>query len=356
MGYLNWALGFCLLGCKIIWLETMSPNMSINKMQAKVTSLIRYLNRYGLDERIAICSSSSKPIPQKITNQCLDLETASESDLLYNFRYSTRSDVVARFRRIALLDIDLGLLQLWISLGKITIPHHDVNFTIGETVGRPAAKFHDGGLKWRFTPPCVALECWPAKGAPGNAPFTTVTPWTMAEWMVDGDEVYSNDKRTGFFSFLELPKLIGEPFELALCLTQDEKDETAMPQKKGWKIRHTWDVTSTPWDYQYYIKNSRGELSCAKPSCNRLQNAWISDRTICYLASGKTAIRQYTGSSRFLPDAAGLFRFHTIEDARRSSVSITEDYENQCRKDRSLAEEYFDSKKVVKSVLEHTMS
>ena len=75
------------------------------------------------------------------------------------------------------------------------------------------------------------------------------------------------------------------------------------------------EIAATPHDYQRYIQRSAGEFSCAKPSCIRMQNAWISDRTVCYLASGKPAVVQHTGVSRYLPDSAGLFRFSNPVEA-----------------------------------------
>jgi len=41
---------------------------------------------------------------------------------------------------------------------------------------------------------------------------------------------------------------------------------------------------------------------------------WFSDRSVCYLASGRPVIAQDTGFIRFLPTGAGLFAFRTSED------------------------------------------
>ena len=83
----------------------------------------------------------------------------------------------------------------------------------------------------------------------------------------------------------------------------------------------------------------------------RLQNAWISDRTLCYLASGKPAIVQHTGPSRLLPDAKGLFRFRTVAEALAALATVQADYENQCALARGFAEDYFNATKVAKAVL-----
>jgi hypothetical protein len=106
------------------------------------------------------------------------------------------------------------------------------------------------------------------------------------------------------------------------------------------------------WDFQRYVQSSRGEFSCAKPSGARLQNAWISDRTLCYLASGKPAVVEHTGPSRFLSDAEGLFRFRDVQQAASYLDAAAADYENQSRLARTLTEEFFDAGKLAGRVLE----
>jgi glycosyl transferase family 1 len=120
-------------------------------------------------------------------------------------------------------------------------------------------------------------------------------------------------------------------------------------------VRDAWDVTATPQDYAAYIRSSRGEFSCAKPSCLLLQNAWISDRTICYLASGKPAVVEYTGTSRFLPDAEGLFRFRSVDEAAAMLEAAESEYERHSRAARTLTEEHFDARKVLARVLEQAL-
>jgi hypothetical protein len=65
---------------------------------------------------------------------------------------------------------------------------------------------------------------------------------------------------------------------------------------------------------------------------------------------------QHTGPSIFLPNAEGLFRFRSIKEAARALDTIQSDYEQQSRLARHLAEEYFDARKVVRSVLERAMA
>ncbi len=356
--YLNWALGLRALDCQVIWLEQVDPSAPRGWVQTYVAALKSRLEPYGLAECVALCSSTHEPLPPEAYAGCLDLESASEADLLLNIQYDMLPEVVKRFRRSALLDIDPGLLQIWMSKGYVSIAPHDVYFTIGETVGKPEARFPDLGLPWQYTPPCVALEWWPARPAAEVSAFTTVAHWFATAWI--DDELKLDDKRSGFLPFLDLPRRTAQPLELALNLGRDEEErvvtERAALVERGWRVRHAHEVASTPWNYQRYIQDSRGEFSCVKPSCVRLQNAWVSDRTVCYLASGKPAVVQHTGPSRFLPDSAGLFRFHDLEEAARSVEAVAADYERQCRLARALAQEYFNARKVVAGVLERMLA
>lgn len=77
------------------------------------------------------------------------------------------------------------------------------------------------------------------------------------------------------------------------------------------------------------------------------QCGWFSDRSLCYLASGRPVIAQQTGFSTFLPTGNGLFAFETSEDILEGIDAIQSDYERHSRAARAIAEEYFDSKKVL---------
>lgn len=354
--YLNWALGLRALGCKVIWLEWVGQGALAHQVEACLAALKSRLERYQLGGSIALYFWDGQPPSFPAARGLLDLEAAWEADLLLNLAYNgIPAEVVGRFRRSALVDIDPGLTQIWMSKGRMIVPQHTVYFTIGETVGQPGSLFPDCGLRWHYTPPPVFLPAWTAIPADLGAPYTTVTNW-WGEWIEFHGEVYDNGKRRGFMPFLDLPRRTAQPLELAVFFGANDNNERVMLQKRGWRVRDAHMVASTPWDYQRYIRNSRAEFSCAKPSCIRLQNAWISDRTLCYLASGKPAVVQHTGSSRILPISAGLFRFRDLEEAARCLETVEADYERHCHLARSLAEEYFDAQKVVTSLLERALA
>jgi hypothetical protein len=380
--YLHWALGLRALGCRVIWMERVVvkrgdsdhgvaaeedgkkarrppaswPSWRLRHAIKEVAGLKGRLGRYGLAEDLALWSWPGEPLLPEIAEGCLDLDDAAEADLLLNFEYFLPPDVVGRFRRSALVDIDPGLLQMWIQQCDVTLARHHCYFTTGETVGRPGAKIPDAGLRWHYTPPCVALDSWPPHAAGADAPFTTVSHWYADEWVEADGEHYRNDKRSGFMPFLDLPVRTGQPLELALCLGSGDEDEREQLSRHGWRVREASAVAATPWDYQRYVQSSRGEFSCAKPSTVRMQNAWVSDRTLCYLASGKPAVVQHTGPSHLLPDRAGLLRFRTVEEAAHCLEAAAADYPRQCRLARALVEECFDARKVAARVLERALA
>jgi hypothetical protein len=353
--FLNWAGGLRALGCRVIWLEGVPPNTPAEEVRAGVATLKRYLEPHGLAGDVALCLTDGETLPREAVDGCLDLEAAAQADLLLNTRYDLVPGVVERFRRSVLVDIDPGLLQVWMRAGLTRVAPHDVYFTIGETVGRPGSVIPDCGLEWRYTPPPVHLPSWQPTSAAPTAPYTTVSQW-WGEWLELGGEWCDNSKRASFLEYVDLPQRTGVRLELALCLGKTDGEERLMLEGKGWSIRSAWDEIPTPDLYQSYIRGSRGEFSCAKKSCMRLQNAWVSERSLCYLASGKPAVVQHTGPSRILPDAEGLFRFRTPDEAARALAAVEVDYERHCRLARALAEEHFDARKVVGRLLERALA
>jgi hypothetical protein len=353
--YLNWALSLQALGCRVIWLEDIGEHAATNPrelVERDITTLSARLESLGLDAVLALTSFSGHELDLRLVDERPELDfAAAEADVMLDFAYDTPPWALQLFRRTTLVDLDPGLLQLWMSQGKLSISDHDVNMTIGETVGTNEARFPDGGLRWQHTPSPVFLDAWPAT-APSDGPYTTVTNW-WGDWIELDGEAVCNDKRSAFLAYAQLPARSGRPLEMAVTL-DDYTAETDVPEleRGGWTVRDAWDVCPTPEAYHDYIQGSRAEFSCAKPSCALLANAWISDRTLCYLASGKPAVVEHTGPSRFLPDGEGLLRFRDMDEAAAAIDAVEADYERHSGLARQLAEEHFDGVKVVRRVLE----
>jgi len=360
--YMQYAQALRLLGCDVYWLESFASSGNEESDQARLAPLLARMERFGLGSKLVLyprrVPGSVAGLPEEYTGRNRsDAEAVFErADLLLNFHYAIAPALLARFRRTALVDIDPGLLQFWISRRQLAVPSHDFYFTTGETVGRPGGKIPDSGLPWIPIRPPVCLEHWPYLFDSRSTAFTTVSNWDSDDWIVDGDEEYENTKRVAFLEFADLPRLTNQPLELALFLrTERDLTERGDLEKRGWHIRQSCEVAATPELYQAYIQQSRGEFSCAKRSCVKFQNAWVSDRTLCYLASGKPVVVQNTGPSAFLPEGEGMFRFSTPAEAVRALEVINGDYEKHCRAARRIAETFFDAKQVVKEILSRAL-
>jgi hypothetical protein len=370
--YLQYVLGLRDLGCDVWWLE----RLTASEHPGNAAVGLRRLERFGLTGKALAYEADAAGAPVRWVSGdegCLD-RLAGRADLLLNFDYRSPAQIVGRFDRSALIDIDPGLLQQWITFGQLSPAPHDRWFTIGETVGTARATFPDAGIPWERIRPVVHLRSWPVCPNVPGAPYTTVTSWWGDEWISDGAGLlYENNKRVTFLQFADLPLRSGTNMELAAYFGDGRADHSAPPgdvdaedaagdaddvrrmRDGGWRLRRSVDVAADPWAYQRYIQRSRGEFSCAKPSCLVLQNAWVSDRTLCYLASGRPAVVQHTGPSELLPDAEGLFRFSSPDEAVEALRLLERDYERHRVAARELAE-LFDSVPTLTKVLEASLS
>lgn len=361
--YLQYVLGLRQLGCDVYWLEAFRTKGRAEQEAAALATFRERLQRFELDGKSLVYVTDAKKPPSEAPTAYLDVDRTeaeavfARADLLLNFHYAISPGLLRRFDRTALVDIDPGLLQFWITRGQLSVPPHDAYFTIGENVGKPGGRIPDCGLHWIPIRPPVALDHWPYRFDPSCRAFTTVSIWDSSDWVVDGDRKYENTKRVAYLEYADLPALTQQPLELALFLKR-ERDfhERKELEALGWTIHLSRDVAATPETYQAYVQQSRGEFSCVKRSCIEFQNAWVSDRTACYLASGKPVVVQDTGPSEFLPNGEGMFRFSTLEQAARAFDLINSDYERHCRAARRLAEAHFDAKKILGKILSHTLN
>ena len=103
----------------------------------------------------------------------------------------------------------------------------------------------------------------------------------------------------------------------------------------GWRLTDPAKVAGSPQAYRRFIQGSRGELGIAKSGYVEARCGWFSDRSVCYLASGRPVIAQETGFSDVLPVGAGLFSFETGEDVEGALEELARDYEGQRRAARA---------------------
>ena len=364
--YMQYAQGLRRLGCDVYWLEQFRPPDDPAAETRLLSAFFERLRRFGLEGKALLYARDRGPAVgpdafRFVGGTWSDAERVlRQADLLLNFHYAIDPRLLACARRTALVDIDPGLLQFWISTGQLNVPAHDCYLTTGETVGTPAARFSDCGLPWHRIRPPVCLDLWPFTYDPHAEAFTTVSSWSTTDWLkvtANGKTILrENTKRVAFLEFAELPRRTRQPLELALYTDDRDAADLTRLTRNGWRVRHSSEVAGSPDAYRSYIQRSRGEFSCAKASCMEFQNAWVSDRTLCYLASGKPVVVQHTGPSACLPNGEGMFRFTSLDDAAAALDAINRDYERQCRAARAIAETHFDANRILEHVLNVTLT
>jgi glycosyltransferase involved in cell wall biosynthesis len=155
-------------------------------------------------------------------------------------------------------------------------------------------------------------------------------------------------KSDSFGPYLDLPRRIGAPLELAVGSPSAPRAELA---RRGWRVRNPLAEADDPWAYQAFIARSRAELSVAKQGYVAARTGWFSERSACYLASGRPVLVQDTGFSEVLPAGEGIVAFSSPDEAVRGAADIARRYERHCRAARRVAEEHFDARTVLGRLL-----
>jgi hypothetical protein len=361
--YLQYALGLRRMGCNVYWLEQFRPLKDPVRSASACRGFMERMRRFGFEERVllyTIGEGENRAIEYLSTTPPEAEAVLHRADLLLNFHYGIDPRMLAAARRTALVDIDPGLSQHWISTGQILAPPHDVYFTIGERIGTRDARVSDCGVEWVHIRPPVCLESWPVVTGECRNAFTTVAGWWSGKWVrmiEDGKEVLrDNNKRVAFLKYVKLPGMTRQPLELALLMGRHDGQEHHQLEDHGWHVRNAREVAGTPEAYRAYIQSSRGEWSACKPSYTWFQNAWVSDRTVCYLASGKPVVVEYTGPSSYLPNGEGMFRFTSPEEAAAALETANADYKRHCRAAREIATAYFDATEIAATILREALA
>ncbi len=232
---------------------------------------------------------------------------------------------------------------------------HTAFFSFGENFARQGCSIPDDGLPWHPTRQPIVLDAWPVTTGPPAGSFTTVMQWDNTLQNVPreyGGQSYGR-KAESFGSYLNLPRLTESKLELALGGGNAPRDKL---RKNGWSLRNPLVIAQNPWTYQKYIQDSKGEFSVAKEGYVVSRSGWFSERSAAYLASGRPVVVQDTGFSTWLDCGEGVVVFDSLEGAVTGLRDIEKRYETHCQRARMLAENYFDSHKVLSRLLEEALS
>jgi|SRR6266545_438949 len=356
--FLQYLLGFRKLGWDVLFLDWLSLEMCTSESGARAplekSWNVRYfedvMRRFGLDGDYALlCSDSTVGLTRSQV-----LERVSASSALINVMGFLRDEeILAAAPRRVFLDIDPGFGQMWKALGlHDAFQGHEAFVTIGENVGRPECSIPTCGLEWITTPQPVVLDEWPAveDDPPADAAITSVASWRGAYGPVDYEGTTYQLRPHEFRKFAALPRLAERRFELALDIHAADERDRALLASEGWQLVEPRRVAGSPECYGDYIRRSAAEVMIAKGMYVQTRSGWFSDRSICYLASGRPVLAQDTGFRDLLPTGEGLLTFSSVEEAADAARAIDADYSRHRRAARRLAEEYFDSSTVLRSL------
>lgn len=259
-------------------------------------------------------------------------------------------------QRCIYIDSDPGFTQFSLVNGNselaATVERCQHLFTVGQRIGAVDCPIPTAGRHWHKIVPPISLPHWSMVEDEESSYFTTIMQWRSYQEVIYRGTSYGN-KDKEFPKFIDLPQRTAQPFRIALTGDHCIPDKLS---QYSWEIVPGWVTSFTIESYQNFVQTSRAEFGVAKQGYVATQGGWFSDRSVCYLASGRPILVQDTGLSDWLPIGEGILTFRDQKEALNGIEAINADYKQHRYAARRLAEEYFDSDKVLSSLLEAAMS
>jgi hypothetical protein len=249
------------------------------------------------------------------------------------------------------LDLDPGFIQFWHAQGvDMRFEGHTHHASVGTRLGAPGCSIPTHGLDWIATLPPVDLTRWPVAKSLVDDALTTVGNW-RSYGSVYMDGVQYGQKAHSMRELLPLARRSPKRLALAFAIDPAEVDDLSRLRQHGWTLQDPAVVASDPARYQAFVQGSWAELGVAKAGYVVSRSGWFSDRSACYLASGRPVIAQDTGFAGAVPPGDGLFAFSTVDDAVDAIGRVKAEYARQRVAARRLAETHFEAGMVVRRLL-----
>jgi hypothetical protein len=345
--FLQYLLGFRRLGWDVLFVDQLAAGATT---AAATASLERLMSGFGLEGAWALLDhegngAAGVPVAEVV-------ERTKRSALLLNVMgFLSAEPVLAAAPRRVFLDIDPGFPQMWRALELADVfAGHDDFVTIGENIGQPGCHIPTCGLRWTTTPQPVVLEQWPVTAPPGQA-VTSVATWRGAYAPVEYEGRSYGLRAHEMRRFAPLASLSPLPLQVALDIHPADRTDRELLEANGWVLLDPGTVASDPWTYRRFIQGSRAELTVAKNMYVQADTAWLSDRSLGYLASGRPVIAQDTGFASRYPTGLGLLAFSEVDDALAALDEVAAEGAKHGQAARELAEAYFDSDLVLGRLL-----
>src|SRR5262249_39720193 len=150
--------------------------------------------------------------------------------------------------------------------------------------------------EWITTPQPIVLPYWPVAEAVVHDALTTVGNW-RGYGSVTYQGVFHGQKAHSLRPLMTLPRHSPKIFLLAMAIHSGEHPDLAALAENGWQLIDPAQVADTPAAYQRFIQGSWAEFGVAKSGYVVSRCGWFSDRSLCYLASGRPVLAQQTGFS-----------------------------------------------------------
>ncbi len=353
---LQYVLGLRRLGHDVVFVEPIAPaSISPNTVLATSTNASYFLDtvrRFDLCGRAALLRQDTREIVGMSYDALVRL--AATADLLINISGMLRDpelfDVIGR--RVY-LDLDPAFNQLWHAVEGIDV-HFDGHthfVTVGVAIGSPRCEVPTCGRVWIPTLQPIVLDEWPVTIGNPQAAWTTVGNWRGYGSITYRGQLFGQ-KAHSLRQFMSIPRRTQEQFILALAIHPAEVNDLAALADNGWRLVNPAEVSATPNDYQRFIQASKAEFGIAKSGYVASRCGWFSDRSICYLASGRPVLAQDTGLAGIVPSGEGLMTFSTTDEAMAGIEAVSSNYTRHAEAARGLAEEYFDSSRVLGRLLD----
>lgn len=250
------------------------------------------------------------------------------------------------------VDLDPGFTQAWHVQGiDMGFDRHDQFVTVGRSIGQTACPIPHCDRSWFTIPQPIVLDHWPYATHVHHRAATSVGHWRSYGSLVH-DGVHYGQRAHATRELIRLPELSQVRVLLALGIDPAEQDDLSALRRHGWELTDPTQVASTPSAYRSFVQGSLLELGIAKHGYVTSSSGWFSDRSVCYLASGRPVVAQDTGFSSWLPTGSGVLSFRTAAEAAAALDEVAGDYERHRCAARSLAEDVFDSDRVLGELLE----
>jgi len=369
--YVQYVTGLARLGFDVYYFEDSGhwpyaleggesgEDFGVSDCRANVDYLAKVMERFGLGQRWAFrCAMDGE------WSGLSDLEreeVVSSADLLLNISSSVaRPEEYRKVPRLIFVDSDPVFTQVKLARGqadfRAVVDAHDMHFSFGECLRAPFVP--ETGHHWLPTRQPIVLDEWHTERSHRGV-FTTVMNWASYNPVSNNGRKYGQ-KDVEFMRFLELPRLV-EPVRLETAargtgrrVLQDSILHHL--EHKGWSVVAPDMVCPDVESYREYIQNSMAEWSVAKNGYVEGRTGWFSCRSACYLAAGRPVVVQDTGFKEVLPTGVGLLAFSTLEEAREGIREVVSDYPRHSHAAREIAEQYFDSAKVLSHLVDRAFA